>query len=98
MFTIDLDIGDVVLEDGGHVDLCIVGISSHIPVFFYLWWEKAFSNLRGQLESGTTAPCRTCDDGRAFHTSGKVPLEKTLEREVVSFYVAHDTFLHCAEE
>ena len=43
MFSIDLNIGDVVLEDSWDVDLSVEAISLY-PSFFLLWQLEAFTN------------------------------------------------------
>lgn len=74
MFSINLNIGDVVLEDGRNVDLCIV-VSKGPP-------ESATNSIgvlllgRGAYRSWKVG--EKGDGRRARLTSGKVPLEKTL--------------------
>lgn len=79
MFSIDLDIGDVVLENSGNVDLFrMLSVS-------FVWFQLCVS-------FGTRFGCRwRCSGGglagMGLRTSGNVPLEKTLE-EIHNQYVA----------
>jgi hypothetical protein len=49
------------------------------------------------MESGAAEHRRKSVGGGQFYTSGKVPLEKTLEKKDVSYCKAHDTSFHCAD-
>ena len=73
MLAIHLDIGDVVLEDGGDVDLFTNRISI-LCLFSWRWFEFVVwcgdGLIGGEGSVGGVS-------GRA-RTSGKVPLEKTL--------------------
>jgi hypothetical protein len=45
MFSVDLNIGDVVLEDSWDVDLSVEAISLYPSFFFPLLWQReAFTN------------------------------------------------------
>jgi hypothetical protein len=76
VLAIDLDIGDVVLEDSGDVDLCGRGVSACAP---------AVNLARGRRQSPVAGRQADAAQGqgagaRGRLTSGKVPLEKTLQR------------------
>lgn len=72
VLAIDLDIGDVVLEDSGDVDLCGRGVSACAP---------AVTLARGVGGAGRQADAAQGRGAgaRGRLTSGKVPLEKTLQ-------------------
>ena len=83
MFSIDLNIGDVVLEDSWDVDLSVEAISLYPCLFFCGGWKP--SQIREgswNQEQLRLAGSLMVEGG--FHTSGKVPLEKTLEIEGIS--------------
>jgi hypothetical protein len=83
VFSIDLNIGDVVLEDGWDVDLSVEAISLY-PSFFFCGSWKPSQIREGGWNQEQLRICKKSDGGRGFHTSGKVPLEKTLEIEGIS--------------
>lgn len=86
MLSIDLDIGNIVLENGWDVDLCSRAISHVMPRMHYpkLSWKAVD-------EAARRGQCRCRGRGRAGSslTSGNVPLEKTLCQSQ-SFYRCHD--------
>lgn len=75
MLAIDLDIGDVVLKNGRDVDL-------YRQVSAMEKKKKILALVeRGWLARGLDEPER----GRLLLTSGKVPLEKTLENSEINY-------------
>lgn len=82
MFAINLDVGNVVLENGGNIDLRSSSVRTTSLVRktyqrMLMWYEKlvakhatAFLAVSGVWGKG------------GMLTSGKVPLEKTLERRL----------------
>ena len=84
MFSINLDIGDVVLEDSRDVDLDASRISSGFLEMSVLapGWQRG--SYRSRTEVGWRRPRWFVGSGRQgwieMPTSGNVPLEKTLQR------------------
>lgn len=76
VLAIDLDIGDVVLEDSGDVDLCGRGVSACAcacaPAVLLLGVLRGGAGRQADAAQGQGA------GARGELTSGKVPLEKTL--------------------
>ena len=88
MFSIDLNIGNIVLEDGWDIDLSVEVISSYPS--FLLWLRESLHKFVRVTRIRSSCALQKSDGGRGFYTSGKVPLEKTLEIEGISCCSAHD--------
>ena len=89
MFAIDLDICDIILEHSGDVDLDDKSESVIFENFDHFdidcrwqWWMRGSGEGADKGESSWGL--RKSLGGSGSHTSGNVPLEKTLEEESVS--------------
>lgn len=75
VFAINLNIRNVVLEHSWYVDL-LAPISSQFQNNNSPWLQRTGGREESSIRK---VRCETCQDGR---TSGKVPLEKTMRRQV----------------
>ena len=82
MLSIDLDIGDVVLEHGGDIDLARISVSLTGPAYLIQRLARYLGATMVERYQGS------CKEGWWMLTSGKVPLEKTLVAEKESQYAA----------
>jgi hypothetical protein len=79
VLAIDFDIGDVVLEDGGDVDLEVLMSAHRVHCNVIALGRGSLAGVRRRGETKSSDDGETGDMNQ--RTSGKVPLEKTLSTE-----------------
>jgi hypothetical protein len=82
MFSINLDIGNIVLEDSWNVHLCVQMISLTLSTTGVVGVGRITKNWNGSNPRSSVCSCkvRMIRQGRLKLTSGNVPFENTLQR------------------